>query len=507
VKDLPEEIRALPKHAQQIWLSAFNAAFEQYGDEEKAFGTAWAAVKRKYEKRGDRWVARGGEHMEGKWIPIFRTGRHTDSAGRTRDFTREDLDRIASQYDPASHEAPVVIGHPDENAPAYGWAEALKREGEILYARLKQLVPEFVNMVKQGRFKKRSISLYPDLSLRHIGFLGAAPPAVKGLPDVGFKSGEVAETYEFAGTDEEKEAQEKRSKKYGIGIKEGGHVTKPSEWEDVPDDDFLDPVNYRYPCPDADQTRAAASYWGKEKNRAQYTEKEQATIDRRLEEKKKRFKIGESKKEKGDYTMSLKNTLKSLFTKAIDELPDDQLQPDPPRTYTEAELEAKEDEAARRAREDERKKAEAEFAEREKKERAEKRNAEIKAYVEGLVKQGKAIPAWQKAGLCEFMESLDADEPLQFAEGKDKQSRLDWFRGFLEGLPKVIHFGEIATRDKDVSGQGAATKKLEDLTRKKMEERKDLTYAQAFTEVQRENPDLVKEYAEEQGINLSPARA
>jgi len=37
-----------------------------------------------------------------------------------------------------------------------------------------------------------------------------------------------------------KEAQEARAKKYGIGIKEGGHVTKPSQYKDVAEDDFLD---------------------------------------------------------------------------------------------------------------------------------------------------------------------------------------------------------------------------------------------------------------------------
>jgi hypothetical protein len=42
-------------------------------------------------------------------------------------------------------------------------------------------------MVKRGLFKKRSISLYPDLTLRHIGFLGAMPPAIKGLADIKFR--------------------------------------------------------------------------------------------------------------------------------------------------------------------------------------------------------------------------------------------------------------------------------------------------------------------------------
>lgn len=131
------------------------------------------------------------------WIPIFKTGTHTDSNGVEKTWTDSDLDRIVSQYDPKQHEAPVVIGHPSDNSPAWGWVESLKRDGNILYAKLKNLVPEFVDMVRKGLFKKRSISLYPDLSLRHIGFLGAMPPAVKGLPDVAFKAGEKFIEHEF----------------------------------------------------------------------------------------------------------------------------------------------------------------------------------------------------------------------------------------------------------------------------------------------------------------------
>jgi hypothetical protein len=89
-----------------------------------------------------------------------------------------------------------------------------------------------------------------------------------------------------------KQAQEERARKYGIAIKDGGHVTRPGEWAQVPDDEFLDPVNYRYPCPDAGQTRAAASYWGNPDNQSQYSSEERAIISRRLAEMEKKFKMG-----------------------------------------------------------------------------------------------------------------------------------------------------------------------------------------------------------------------
>jgi cation transport regulator len=58
---LPPSVRDhLPPHAQDIFRSAFNSAYEEYsGDprqEEIAFRVAWAAVKRRYRKIGDRWL-------------------------------------------------------------------------------------------------------------------------------------------------------------------------------------------------------------------------------------------------------------------------------------------------------------------------------------------------------------------------------------------------------------------------------------------------------------------
>ncbi|MDY6989228.1 MAG: hypothetical protein SWQ30_14350 [Thermodesulfobacteriota bacterium] len=135
------------------------------------------------------------------WIEVFKTGTHTASNGKTMTVSEADLDRIANQYNPKHHEAPVVIGHPKEADPAYGWVERLKRSGSTLLAKLKDLVPEFVELVKKGLYKKRSISLFPDLTLKHVGFLGATPPAVKGLADVRFmefKDGGNTMTFTFS---------------------------------------------------------------------------------------------------------------------------------------------------------------------------------------------------------------------------------------------------------------------------------------------------------------------
>ena len=54
IDDPPEKIKDMPKHAQEIFISAFNAALEQYdGDEARANQVAYAAVKDKYKQDKD----------------------------------------------------------------------------------------------------------------------------------------------------------------------------------------------------------------------------------------------------------------------------------------------------------------------------------------------------------------------------------------------------------------------------------------------------------------------
>lgn len=66
LEDLPGSVKnVLPEHAREIYLAAFNNAWSQYKDpqdrqnddsrEEVAHKVAWAAVKKKYEKDGNKW--------------------------------------------------------------------------------------------------------------------------------------------------------------------------------------------------------------------------------------------------------------------------------------------------------------------------------------------------------------------------------------------------------------------------------------------------------------------
>jgi hypothetical protein len=165
-----------------------------------------AIAKRKGKKFVKRlpseWRADTMEMAElgGRWVEVFSVGRHIDNQGRTWDIEPTFIEQAVINYDTAIHEAPAVIGHPENDAPAYGWAKRLRVRGDVLEARFGEVDSEFEQMVRDGRFKKRSASFYLDPKtapggrapyLRHVGFLGAQLPAIKGLRDIQFSEGDA----------------------------------------------------------------------------------------------------------------------------------------------------------------------------------------------------------------------------------------------------------------------------------------------------------------------------
>jgi len=127
---------------------------------------------------------------------IFKAGTHRTMDGRPLAFSEADLAAIAAAYDPTAHEAPVVIGHPKTDDPAMGWVSGLRQVGTLLQAEFRQLDPAFAEAVGAGRYRHVSAAFYaPDSPrnpkpggyyLRHVGVLGAMPPAVKGLGPLAF---------------------------------------------------------------------------------------------------------------------------------------------------------------------------------------------------------------------------------------------------------------------------------------------------------------------------------
>lgn len=144
-----------------------------------------------------------------KPIQIFKPGKHTAMSGAVLNFTEADMAACAAAYDPAKHEAPLVVGHPKSDKPRFGGVGSLSYVDGILDASPKDVDPEFAEWVNKKFYNKVSASFYtPDSPqnpvpgvyyLRHVGFLGAQPPAIKGLNQHGISFSDAEEgVVEFA---------------------------------------------------------------------------------------------------------------------------------------------------------------------------------------------------------------------------------------------------------------------------------------------------------------------
>lgn len=131
-------------------------------------------------------------------IEVFRPGTFTPMQGEPITYSAGDLKAVADAYDHETAPAPIVIGHPDTDAPAFGWVERFEYDSraERLVAHLREIEPAFAELVKAGRFKKVSMAFFgpsqPHNPVpgtwypKHVGFLGAAAPAVSGLKNATF---------------------------------------------------------------------------------------------------------------------------------------------------------------------------------------------------------------------------------------------------------------------------------------------------------------------------------
>jgi len=265
--------------------------------------------------------------MEKLEVEIFKTGDY----GEKGKYSEDDLEQIAKDYDPKMHEAPVTIDH-SQTGPALGWVESLKRIGGKLIATLRDLNPSFINLLKSGSFKKRSIELYKELKstnkpyLRALTFLGAQIPEIKSLSDPLFNdSDKVFFALDFSSEEDESKPTAEKS-------------------------DFTETAQ-------------------KSSDSTSIIEIENLKKDKELAERK----VGELKREL--------------------------------------------------------------------------RRKEFISFCESAKSQGKLLPAWESSGLMDFLLSIDELPVIPFGENKTI-SPVEWFFKFINSLPPIVHFQEIASQTK-----------------------------------------------------------
>lgn len=443
----------------------------------------WTRKKGHKKNKNGEWEVSKNKDFAGfeDWIPIFSGGKQIDSQGNEHDGDSL-IDKAIESFKPEYHEPALVIGHPKDNSPAFGWVENLKTEIQkiknvgpvkILYAKFKQVIPEFTQAVKSGLYKKRSASFYPDGRLRHVGFLGAMPPAVKGLADLKFSEDDKA--IEF------NEIEPIEFNNFSWGLRSISRVLGKLR-----------------------------DYLIEDKGVAKADEIIPSWEIKNIDEEATRLELAPEIKPAGDPLFTEEDNMPKTYTE--EELRA-QIETEKARLaaeFAEKEALAKADLEVAKAREIESQKAieaakeagkrEAEllFSEKLRQEQEKARKKEIADFIIANKvspdnPKGRILPAWEKAGLATFMEKLGAEEDIiEFSETK-KENLYDWFKEFLKELPKTINFKEFAPREHDFHGVTAGDK-LDALTKQYMKDHPDSDYEIAFNEIQRQNPDLTFEY-------------
>lgn len=326
-----------------------------------------------------------------KTLHIFKPGRQTAMNGLTLEFSESDLAASAAAYDPAKHEALIVIGHPKHDAPAYGWVKSLVTANDGLQAEPHQVDAAFAELVEAGRYKKISASFYlPDAPnnpvpgvyyLRHVGFLGAQPPAVKGLKAAEFAEAEEG-VVEFGDWGMEASATLWRRMREWLLAKFGQETADQviPDWqietlrEAARQDDNV-------PCAafaDPEHAPAGASPAKPTTKENPVTPEQVAALEAENAQLKQQLAIAEADKQK---------------------------------------------------------------------QAADKRHTDNVAYAEQLIGDGKLAPK-HKDAVVAFLDFSEADTSLEFGEGDAKQPLATAFKSFLGDLSKVVEFGEHATKDK-----------------------------------------------------------
>lgn len=316
-----------------------------------------------------------------KPLQIFKPGRHTAMSGAVLAFSESDLAASAAAYDPAVFEAPIVVGHPKLDAPAYGWVKSLAFSGGALEAGPHQVDPLFAENVAAGHYKKISAAFFSPSApnnpvpgvyyLRHVGFLGAAAPAVKGL-----------RTPEFA------EAEE--------------GIVEFSEWDDVTNASLWrslrDWVIGKFGQDEADKVIPSYQVQSLEQSAQRELESDAAEPAQAIPS----FSDPEPPTAKETSTVT----------------PEQAAALEAENVQLKAQLRANHVAAL---------------------------HAGNVAFAEALVSGGKVLPAEQAGVVAVLDHFATQEAPVEFADGDQQKPLVEAFKGLLEALPSRIEFGEVAS--------------------------------------------------------------
>ncbi|HUU97738.1 MAG TPA: hypothetical protein VM487_18540 [Phycisphaerae bacterium] len=124
-----------------------------------------------------------GDDGETGWIPSCMTGEYPKHNLTLKEQDFRDVEKNFAA-EPAGEEVPVCFDH-EEKGESLGWVAGVKAAGKKLVCKLRNVSQKLCDAVNSRKFPNRSVRLERKEDgtwrLRHLSFLGAKPPAVKGM--------------------------------------------------------------------------------------------------------------------------------------------------------------------------------------------------------------------------------------------------------------------------------------------------------------------------------------
>jgi len=406
-----------------------------------------------------------------KNVQLLKFGKIPLPNGEILNADESLINDLVTTYDPEnSHEAPAILGHdadssnkPNDGAPAFGWLEKLYSNANGLYGDF-DITEAFADWIKNKLYKKLSISFYPKESpmspaagkayMRHVAFLGAEPPVVKGLePYMLSEKLNLTEVSMYQDQDQDQNlaesetlTTEKAEEMLRALLADGEKGYKdtivsfdpvPTEANDFLIKDGMDitgkflneqgiPFSFNIVKTEDGYTREFAPSDAQE---AEAVQADQSGLNTKVSEMAEEL-IDELEAEP------------EVESEELEQLEDTET------SLTEAEAEAEATEL------DMLKQEMAEMRTMLAEEKAKSQKAkdtylaeQLKQYAEGLYQSGRVLPAMaESTELSEFMFKLAKQDEMLISlnESNQQNSAIDWFKGFLNKLPVAIELNEVA---------------------------------------------------------------
>ncbi|MDV7340980.1 hypothetical protein RYZ26_15345 [Terasakiella sp. A23] len=327
-------------------------------------------------------------------IHFCKNTKVTSMEGVTIDFNDALMQDIADCYDPKLQPAPLVFGHPKTEDKSHGWVDAIEFSDKGLFAEASQVSASFSEAFEKGEYRTVSASFFLPKApnnpvpgkfyLRHIGALGAAVPAIKGLDAVQFSDNEEdILTVDFANIS-------------GWTIADIGRG-------------FLNLKKFLLSKFDPEEVNAAIADFPAEGLIEEGAYQAGKEAGETISENSSSFSDPDNPEEEDMSTKELE-AQKAALAKEREEF--------------EKEKEAVE-------------KDKASFADQQ-------ATATAAAFIAPLVAAGKILPA-EEAQMVSFMAGLSENETVSFADGDEEKekSQRAIFQDFVEALPSRVNFSEV----------------------------------------------------------------